>query len=51
MFKTKDECKLELQTLEAMKLFCNAKKLIDKTENSENVPNLEVVEVILRKVL
>ena len=30
-----------------MKLFCSTKKLIDKTKNGENVPNLEVVEVVL----
>ena len=29
-----------------MKLFGSAKKLIDKTKNGENVPNLEVVEVV-----
>ena len=27
-------------------LFGSVKKLIDKTKNGENVPNLEVVEVV-----
>ena len=30
-----------------MKLFGSPKKLIDKTENGENVPSLEVVEAVL----
>ena len=30
-----------------MKLFGSAKKLIDKTKNRENVPTIEVVEVVL----
>ena len=30
-----------------MKLFGRTKKLIDKTKNGENVPSLEVVEVVL----
>ena len=47
VFKIKDGCKLELQTPESMKLFGSTKKLIDKTKNGENVPNLEVVEVVL----
>ena len=47
MFKIKDEHKLELQTLETMKLFGSTKKLIDKRNNGENVPGLEVVEVVL----
>ena len=51
VFKTKDGYKLELQTLETMKLFGSTKKLIDKTKNSENVPNLEVVKVNFKKVL
>ena len=32
---------------ETMKLFGSTKKLIHKTNNGENVPRLEVVEVIL----
>ena len=47
VFKIKDGYKLELQTPESMKLFGSTKKLIDKTKNGENVPNLEVVEVVL----
>ena len=30
-----------------MKLISSTKKLIDKTKNGENVPGLEVVEVVL----
>ena len=37
MLKIKDRYKLELQTLETMKLFGSTKKLTDKTENGENV--------------
>ena len=47
MFKIKDGYKLELQTPETMKLFSSTKKLIDKTKNREDVPSLEVVEVVL----
>ena len=32
-----------------MKFFGSTKKLIDKAKNGENVPSLEVVEVILVK--
>ena len=45
--KIKDGYKLELQTLETMKLFGSTKKLIDKTKNGEKVPSLEVAEVVL----
>ena len=45
--KKKKECKLELQTPGTMKLFGRTKKLIDKTQNRENLPSLEVVEVVL----
>ena len=31
---------------ETMKLFGSTKKLIDKTKNGENVPSLEVAEVV-----
>ena len=31
---------------ETMILFRNTKKLIDKTKNRENVPSLELVEVV-----
>ena len=30
-----------------MKLFGSAKKVIDRTNNGENIPNIEVVEVVL----
>ena len=30
-----------------MKLFGSTKKLIDKTKNGENIPSLEVAEVVL----
>ena len=47
VFKIKDGYKLELQTSETMKLFGSSKKSINKTKNRENVPSLEVVEVVL----
>ena len=47
MFKIKDGYKLELQTRETIKLFGNTKKLINKTKNGENMPSLEVVEIVL----
>ena len=47
VFKIKVGYKLELQTPETMKLFDSKKKLTDKTKNGENVPNLEVVELVL----
>ena len=47
MFKIKDGYKLEIQTPETIILFGSTKRLIDKTKNGENVPNLEVVEVVL----
>ena len=47
MFKLKNGYKPELQTSETMKLFGSTKKIIDKTKNGENVPSLEVVEVVL----
>ena len=43
----KDGYKLELQTPETKKLFGSTEKLIDKTKNGENVPSLEVAEVVL----
>ena len=45
MFKIKDRYKLELQMPKTMKLIGSAQKLIDKTENGENVPSLAVLEV------
>ena len=47
VFEIKDGYKIWLQTPEPTKLFANTKKLIDKTKNRENVPSLEVVEVVL----
>ena len=47
MFKIKDGYELELQTPETLRLFGSTKKLIDKTENRENVPSLEAVEIVL----
>ena len=46
MFKINDGYKLELQTPETMKLFGSTKKLIDKTKNAENLPSLEIVEIV-----
>ena len=47
MFKIKERYNLELQTPEKMKLFGNTKKLIDETKIGQNVPSLEVAEVVL----
>ena len=47
MFKVKDGYKLELQTPETLALLDSTKKLIEKTKNGENVPSLEVVQVVL----
>ena len=47
MCKIKDGYNLELQTPETMKILNTTKNLVDKTENEENVPTLEVVEVYL----
>ena len=47
VFKKKDRYKLELQTPETMKLFGSRNKSIDKTKNGENVPSLQVLEVVL----
>ena len=41
VFKIKVAYKLVLKTLETKKWFRSTKKLIDKTINGENVPNLE----------
>ena len=46
VFNTKDGYKLELQTPKTIKLFGSTKKLIEITQNGENVPNLEVAEVV-----
>ena len=47
IFKLKSGYKLELLTLETMKLLASTKKVVDKDKNGENVPNLESVEVVL----
>ena len=47
VFKIKDGYKLELQTSETIKLFCSIKIPIDKSKTGENVPSLDVVEVVL----
>ena len=48
MCKIKDGYKLELQMPETIKLFDSTKKIIDNTKNNgENVPGLEVTEVVL----
>ena len=47
VFKIKDGHCLELQTPRTIKLFGSTKKLIEKTKNEENVPSLEVIEVVL----
>ena len=39
--------KLELLTPETMRLLGSTKKRVDANENSENVPKLESVEVVL----
>ena len=46
-FKIKDGYKLEFQTPETMNSFGSSIKLIDKSENGENVPSLEEVEIVL----
>ena len=47
VFKIKTGNKLELLTPETMKLLGSTKKDVDSNENSENVPKLESVEVVL----
>ena len=47
VFKIKTGYKLELLTPETMKLLRSTKNIVDKDENSENVPKLEPVEVVL----
>ena len=46
-FKIKTEHYLELLTPETMKLFGSTKSKINKNENSEYVPRLEITEVVL----
>ena len=47
MFEIKTGYYLELLTPETMKLLRTAKSKITKNENSENVPCLEITEVVL----
>ena len=47
MFKIKNGYYLELLTPETMKLLGSTVSKINKDKNGENVPNLEVVEVVL----
>ena len=47
LFKIKTGCKLELLTLETMKLLGSTKKDVDKDKDGENVPKLESAEVAL----
>ena len=47
VFKIKTCYKLELLTPEIMRLLGSTKKVVDTDENSENVPKLESVEVVL----
>ena len=47
IFKIKNGYKLELLTLEMMKLLGSTKKFVDKDKNGENVSKLEIVEVVL----
>ena len=45
--KTKTRYYLELLTHEAMKLFESSRSKITKDENGENMPHLEITEVVL----
>ena len=47
IFQIKNGYKLELLTKEKMKLLGNAKNKITKDKNGENVPHLEITEVVL----
>ena len=46
VFKIKTGCKLELLSLETMKLLGSTKKEVDKDKDGEDVPKLEFVEVV-----
>ena len=46
-FKIKTGCYLDLLTPEMIKLLGGTKNKITKDENGENVPNLEITEVVL----
>ena len=47
IFKIKSGCSLELLTSETMKLLGSTKNKITKDKNGENVPYLEITEVVL----
>ena len=47
VFKIKTDYKLELLTPKTMKLLGSTKKDVDADKNSENMPKLESVEVVL----
>ena len=47
IFKIKDGYSLELLTPEKMKLLRSTKKKLIKVKNGENVPHLEITEVVL----
>ena len=47
MFKIKTKYYLELLTPETMKLLGSTKRKITKDQNGENVPHLEITEVVL----
>ena len=46
-FKTKDGYSLELLTPERMKLLGTTENKITKDKNDENLPHLEITEVVL----
>ena len=46
-FKIRNGCSLELLTKETMKLLGSTKNKITKDKNGENVPHLEITEVVL----
>ena len=46
-FKIKNGYSLELLTLETMKLLGSTENKIAKDKNGENIPHLEITEVIL----
>ena len=47
IFKIKDRYSLELLTSETMKLLASTENKITKDKNGENVPHLEITEVVL----
>ena len=47
IFMIKNGYKLELLTPETMKLLGSTRKVVDKDKNGENIPKLEIVEVVL----